>query len=100
MTTIDKNIGHASSCPNPFHQGTYKAGIQSKVYIGGKLLIVQGDGMFGCGDTAVGRSSKVFAMGIGVHRVGDATSGHDLGGCPGPFPANVAATGSSKVSAG
>lgn len=94
---VDKNIGHASSCPNPFHQGSYKASLNSKVYVEGKLAIVKGDGMRGCGDVAVGGSSKVFIGGIGVHRIGDSTSGHDLSGCPGPYPANAAGTGSSKV---
>lgn len=97
---VDKNIGHASSCPNPFHQGVYKSSLQSNVYINGKLAIVKGDGMAGCADIAVGGSSTVFINGIGVHRKGDSTSGHDLGGCPGPFPANAASTGSSNVFAG
>jgi uncharacterized Zn-binding protein involved in type VI secretion len=97
---IDTNIGHASSCPNPFHQGHYKAGLQSNVYVGGKLVIVIGDGMTGCCDIAVAGSSTVFINGIGVHRIGDATSGHDLGGCPGPWPPNAALTGSSTVIAG
>ncbi len=96
----DKNVGHASSCPNPFHQGTYRAGLNSTVYVNGKLAIVIGDGMAGCADIAVGGSSTVFISGIAVHRKGDATSGHDLGGCPGPFPANAAATGSATVFAG
>lgn len=100
VATVDKNVGHASSCPNPFHQGTYKAGLNTKVYIGGNLAIVQGDGLTGCDDIAVGSSSKVFIGGIGVHRKGDSTSGHHLGGCPGPFPPNQALTGSSKVFAG
>lgn len=97
---IDKNVGHASSCPNPYHQGTYKAGLQSNVYVGGKLAIVIGDGMNGCLDTAVGGSGSVFINGIGVHRIGDSTSGHDLDGCPGPWPPNSALTGSSTVIAG
>lgn len=97
---IDTNIGHASSCPNPFHQGHYKAGLQSNVYVGGKLVIVIGDGMTGCGDIATAGSSTVFVNGIGVHRIGDSTSGHDLGGCPGPWPANAALTGSATVIAG
>ena len=100
VATVDKNIGHASTCPNPYHRGTYKAELNSKVYIGGNLVIVKGDGMSGCKDIAVGASSKVYIGGIGVHRKGDATSGHDFGGCPGTYPANAAATGSSKVSAG
>jgi uncharacterized Zn-binding protein involved in type VI secretion len=97
---IDKNVGHASPCPNPFHQGVYKAGLNSKVFVEGKLAIVKGDSMNGCDDTAVGGSAKVFVQGYGVHRRTDATSGHDLGGCPGPFPANLALSGSGKVFAG
>jgi hypothetical protein len=97
---IDKNVGHASPCPNPFHQGVYKSGLNSKVYIQGKLAIVKGDSMSGCDDIAVGGSSKVFIQGIGAHRRTDATSGHDLTGCPGPFAANLALSGSDKVFAG
>jgi uncharacterized Zn-binding protein involved in type VI secretion len=100
VDNVDKNIGHASSCPNPFHQGTYKSGLNSSVYVNGHLAIVVGDGMTGCLDKAVGGSSKVFINGISVHRKGDSTSGHDLSGCPGPYPANAALTGSSNVIAG
>lgn len=89
----DSHNGHASSTPNPYHRTNYVAGLNSKVFVEGDLAIVIGDST-GCGDPAVGGSSKVFIGGIGVHRKGDATGGH------GSWVPNAAATGSSKVSAG
>jgi uncharacterized Zn-binding protein involved in type VI secretion len=89
----DSHIGHFSLTPNPFHKTSYVAGGNSKVYVEGDLAIVDGDST-GCGDPVVGKSSKVFVMGRGVHRKGDATGGH------GSWVPNSAATGSSKVSAG
>lgn len=86
----DRHIGHASPTPNPFHRTPYVAGLNSKVYVEGGLAIVEGD-TTACGDPAVGKSSKVFIGGIGVHRKGDATGGH------GSWVPNAAATGSSKV---
>lgn len=89
----DRHVGHASSTPNPYHQTAYVAGLNSKVTVEGSLAIVVGD-LTGCGDPAVGGSSKVSIGGIAVHRRGDATGGH------GSWRPNSAATGSSKVSAG
>lgn len=89
----DTHIGHASSTPNPFHKTPYEASTNSKVYVEGDLAIVDGDSTK-CGDPVDGFSGKVFAMGKGVHRKGDATSGH------GSWSGNAAATGSGKVSAG
>lgn len=92
---IDSHIGHARPCipPAPFHRTPYVAGGNSKVYVDGALAIVDGD-TCACGDPVVGKSSKVFIGGKGVHRQGDATGGHDC------WVANAAATGSSKVVAG
>lgn len=90
---IDKHAGHASSTPNPYHQTAYVASTNSKVYVEDKLAIVDGDST-GCGDPVVGKSTKVFAMGKGVHRRGDATGGH------GSWVPNSAATASTKVYAG
>lgn len=87
---LDKHNGHASPTPSPFHRSAYKNANQSKVYAHGKLVVVKG-GSTTCGDPADGASEKVFAMGIGVHRKTDATSGH------GSFVPNAAATGSNKV---
>lgn len=93
-TDIDSHLGHFSLTPsNPHHRTSYVADLNSKVYAEGNLAIVQGD-ITGCGDTALGCSSKVFIGGIGVHRKGDATGGH------GSWIPNAAATGSAKVSAG
>lgn len=91
--TVDKHIGHASATPNPFHKTSYAASGNTKVYVEGNLGIVDGDST-NCGDPVVGKSSKVFFMGKGVHRKGDATGGH------GSWVPNAAASGSSKVSAG
>ena len=90
---VDSHIGHASPTPNPFHRTPYIASNNTKVYVEGDLAIVDGDST-ACGDPVVGKSSKVFIMGKGVHRKGDATGGH------GSWVPNSAATGSSKVSAG
>lgn len=91
----DKHIGHASSTPNPKHQTPYVVAGQSQVYVNDKLAVTTG-GSTACGDNAVGGSSKVFAgpAGFGVHRLGDATSGH------GSWPPNACAGGSSTVIAG
>lgn len=92
---VDSHVGHARPCdpPAPFHQTPYRASGNTKVYVESKLAIVEGD-MTACGDPAVGKSSKVFIMGKGVHRQGDATGSHDC------WVPNSAATGSSKVIAG
>jgi hypothetical protein len=90
---VDFHVGHASSTPNPHHRTAYVATINSKVYVEGKLAIVDGDST-GCGDPVVGKSTKVFIMSKGVHRMGDATGGHDS------WVPNSAATASAKVYAG
>ena len=87
---VDKHIGHSSPTPNPFHQKKYTTAAQSKVYAEGNLVVVAG-GSTACGDPVSGKSSKVFAQGKGIHRKGDATSGH------GSWGGNAAQTGSSKV---
>lgn len=89
----DSHVGHASATPNPFHKTSYVAQNNTKVYVEGDLAIVDGD-KTGCGDPVVGKSSKVFIGGRGVHRKGDATGGH------GSWRANSALTGSSKVISG
>lgn len=89
----DSHIGHASFTPNPFHRSSYVAGGNTKVFVEGDLAIVDGDST-GCGDPVIGKSSKVFIGGLGVHRQGDATGGH------GSWIPNSAASGSSKVSCG
>lgn len=86
----DSHIGHASPTPNPFHKTNYTNAAQGKVYAESNLVVVDG-GSTGCGDPVSGKSGKVFAESKGVHRKGDATSGH------GSWVGNAAATGSSKV---
>ena len=86
----DSHIGHASPTPNPFHKTNYTNAAQGKVYAEGNLVVVDG-GSTGCGDSVDEKSGNVFAEGNGVHRKGDATTGH------GSWVANAAATGSSKV---
>lgn len=90
---VDKHVGHASPTPNGFHKTAYKSGGNTKVYVEGQLGIVDGD-KTGCGDPVASFSGKVFFMGKGVHRKGDATGGH------GSWVPNSAASGSSKVKAG
>jgi uncharacterized Zn-binding protein involved in type VI secretion len=91
--SADGHAGHASKTRNPYHRTNYKAALNSKVFVEGELAIVIGDET-GCGDPAIGGSTKVFIGGIGVHRKGDFTAGH------GSWRPNVAASGSSKVFAG
>ena len=90
---VDKHIGHASPTPSPFHQTQYSNAAQGKVYANGSLVVVAG-GSTSCGDPVSGKSSKVFAEGKGVHRKGDATSGH------GSWGGNAAQSGSPNVIAG
>jgi len=90
---VDSHIGHASVTPNPFHASSYTSTPQTKVTVEGSLAVVVG-GSTGCGDGAVGGSSKVNIQGSPVHRVGDGTSGH------GSWLPNAAASGSPKVIAG
>ncbi len=87
----DSHVGHASPTPNPFHQTAYATGA-SKVFVNGAKAVRITD-TTGCGDPASEGSSDVFAEGLGVHRIGDATSGH------GSWVANSAATGSGDVKA-
>lgn len=87
----DSHVGHASPTPNPFHQTAYATGA-AKVFVNGAKAVRITD-TTGCGDPASEGSSDVFAEGLGVHRKGDATSGH------GSWVANSAATGSGDVKA-
>lgn len=97
---IDTHIGHACNGtgkghPKPFHKTPYIVAGQSKVTVNGALAVLgASNGSTVCGDNAVGMSAKVRigpAL-IGVHRVGDATSGH-----PCHFVPNACATGSPNV---
>ena len=87
----DSHVGHASPTPNPFHQTAYATAAE-KVFVNGAEAVRITD-TTGCGDPASEGSSDVFAEGLGVHRIGDATSGH------GSWVANSAATGSGNVKA-
>ncbi len=89
----DSHTGHFPTNSDPFHKTSYVSSINTKVYVDGNLVIVQGE-KTACGDTAVGCSSKVFAGGLGFHRKGDVTSGHGL------WVPSQAESGSAKVSAG
>ncbi len=89
---FDSHIGHASPTPNPFHSSSYGSG-QSKVFVEGGFAVRVGDST-GCGDPAVGGSSKVNIVFSGAHRIGDGTGGH------GSWLPNAAASGSGKVNAG
>jgi len=88
----DQHQGHASPTPNPFHKTSYTAG-SPNVKVNNKDAIREGDST-GCGDKAVGKSSKVIVNGKGVHRIADSTSGH------GSWVPNAAAGGSGNVIAG
>lgn len=93
-TTAHTNIGHACVVhPKPFHKAPYVSS-QTKVKAAGNLVIRQGDST-SCGDKVAGFSSKVKVGGKGVHRIGDATTGH-----PCHFPANASAGGVGKVNVG
>jgi uncharacterized Zn-binding protein involved in type VI secretion len=86
---VKKERGH----PKPFHKTKYVAS-QSAVTCGGRPVITQGDSTQ-CGDPVAGFSSKVKVGGKGVHRLGDATDGHDC-----HFDGNASAGGHPKVNAG
>jgi len=86
---LDKHIGHASQSPNPFHQTPYKTG-SPNVFTNAKNT-VRIDDEIECGDLAEGGSSNVFINNIAVHRINDATTGHDS------WPETKAATGSPNV---
>ena len=88
----DNHIGHASPTPNPFHQTAYAEG-SANVFTNGKKTVRINDKTY-CGDPATEGSSTVKVNGIGVHRKGDATGGHDS------WVANASASGSSNVIAG
>jgi len=95
----DTHIGHACNGtpkghPKPFHKTPYVSTPQTKVTVGGKLAVCVG-GATGCGDVAVGGSSRVTAGGIPVHRALDATSGH-----PCHFVPNASAASFVFVKAG
>ena len=97
-TDADMHIGHACNGPppghpKPFHQTKYVAS-QSKVTCGSNPVIQQGDSTR-CEDPVAGFSSKVKVGGKSVHRMTDATSGHDC-----HFVANASASGHAKVNAG
>ena len=87
---IDRNVGHASPTPNPFHNSPGAVAGQTKVRVNGFLAMTIA-GSYACGDNAVGGSTKVTAGGIPVHRLLDATSGQ------GSFPPNACASGSLNV---
>ncbi len=70
----DFHVGHASPTPNGFHKTPYLPG-QKKVIAFASPVIRSGD-KTACGDTAVGGSIKVFAVGRPIHREADLTSGH------------------------
>lgn len=89
---VDKHIGHASPTPNPYHQTSYSTGSDNVFTNGNKT--VRKDDQTACGDKAVGCSGTVFVNGRGVHRKGDATSGH------GSWVPNKSASGSGNVFAG
>jgi uncharacterized Zn-binding protein involved in type VI secretion len=88
---LDTQAGHpCPSVPTAHGPQTYTSAGQSKVFSDG-ALVVNKDGSAACGDPVNEVSSKVFANGKGVHRLGDATVGE---GC---FNPSTSAGGSSKV---
>lgn len=88
---IDTQAGHpCPSVPTSHGPQAYVSAGQSKVYADNALIVNKG-GSAACGDTVDAVSSKVFAGGKGVHRLGDATVGE---GC---FVPSTAASGSNKV---
>jgi uncharacterized Zn-binding protein involved in type VI secretion len=88
---LDKHIGHAKA-RSPYHQTPYKTGSEN-VFVNEKSVVRIND-LCACKDSALEGSETVFVNGIGVHRNGDATTGHD------GWVANKAATGSTNVFAG
>lgn len=90
----DKHVGHASPTPNPFHQTAYETGSPDVFTESKKTVRGQNTDKTYCTDVAVGASSSVFANSKGVHRIGDATSGHAS------WVPNKAATGSTTVISG
>ena len=93
VRTGDVHIGHASPTPNPFHKTAYVSSAQTRVFANARRVIVDGD-RTSCGDPAVAFSSRVYAGGRRVHRLGDATGGH------GSWVPNAAATASGNVISG
>ena len=71
---VDRHVGHASPTPNPFHQTNYAVG-SSDVIVNGNGVVRIGD-TTSCGDVAIGSSPDVYANGIKIHRLNDATAGH------------------------
>jgi uncharacterized Zn-binding protein involved in type VI secretion len=94
----DKHIGHASPC-DPFHQTPYVAGLNTSVYVNGKLGVVLGDST-ACGDPATSGSSTVFFNGIAVHRLADSTGGHPADSCGENWFPNASGEASTNVIAG
>ncbi len=86
---VDRHIGHASGTPNPFHQTNYVEG-SGNVFINGNGAVRIGDST-SCGDSAIGSSPNVYANGIKIHRLNDATTGH------GTWVPNAAQTSSGNV---
>ena len=89
---LDKHIGHASPTPNPFHSTPYVEG-SPDVFTNSKKTVRIGD-KTSCTDPATGGSSTVFVNGLGVHRKGDATGGHES------WVPNASSSGSDNVFAG
>jgi uncharacterized Zn-binding protein involved in type VI secretion len=89
---LDKHIGHASRTPNPFHRTAYATG-SPDVFVNGAKCVRITDITY-CTDVAVAGSGTVFANGLNVHRIGDATGGH------GSWVPNASSSGSGNVFAG
>lgn len=64
------------------------------VFVNGQPIVVLGDSI-ACGDTVIETSTKVFANGKGVHRLGDMLTAH-----VGTFTPTVCAQASTDVFAG
>ena len=73
----------------PFHQTNYAVG-SSDVIVNGNGVVRIGD-TTSCGDVAIGSSPDVYANGIKIHRLNDATAGH------GTWVPNAAQTSSGNV---
>ena len=87
--SADRHVGHASATPNPFHQTSYAVG-SPNVIVNGNGVVRIGD-TTSCGDAAIGSSPDVYANGIKIHRLNDATTGH------GTWVPNAAQTSSGNV---
>lgn len=89
---VDLHIGHASPTPNPFHRTAYAQG-SPDVKTNDQKTVRIGDKTY-CGDPAVAGSPTVLVNGIPVHRLGDATDGHQS------WVPNASSSGSPDVIAG